>query len=158
MESSLFRYYESPLGILVLGERDGRLCLCDWPGRVKLPEGCKEGTSELIERASAQLNEYFEGKRRQFDVRTVLSGTDFQMKVWNELLAVPYGETVSYGELACRIGMPKAVRVVANAVGANMLSIFVPCHRVIGSDSSLTGYRGGLDVKLKLLRLEGILF
>ena len=84
-------------------------------------------------------------------------GTDFQKTVWNELLKIPFGTTVSYGEMARRIGMPKAVRAVANANGANAISILAPCHRVIGSDHSLTGYGGGLDVKRALLELEGIL-
>ena len=81
-------------------------------------------------------------------------GTDFQKTVWNELLNIPYGHTVSYGEIARRIGMPKAVRAVANANGANSISIFAPCHRVIGSDNSLTGYGGGINAKRMLLELE----
>ena len=81
-------------------------------------------------------------------------GTDFQKAVWNELLKIPFGKTVSYGEMALRIGMPKAVRAVANANGANSISIFAPCHRVIGSDRSLTGYGGGLSAKKFLLELE----
>ena len=83
-------------------------------------------------------------------------GTDFQKKVWSELLKIPFGETISYGKMATRIGMPKAVRAVANANGANAISIFAPCHRVIGSDHSLTGYGGGLDAKRELLELEGV--
>lgn len=86
----------------------------------------------------------------------MFAGTDFQKTVWNELLKIPFGNTISYAEMARRIGMPKAVRAVANANGANSISIFAPCHRVIGSDHSLTGYGGGLDAKRTLLKLEGI--
>ncbi len=118
----------------------------------------KEGVSELTARAARQLDEYFTGKRRTFDIPLLFTGTDFQQKVWNELLHIPFGTTVSYGEMARRIDMPKAVRAVANANGANSISIFAPCHRVIGSDHSLTGYGGGLDTKQKLLELEGVFF
>ena len=93
-----------------------------------------------------------------FDVPLLFVGTDFQKTVWNELLNIPFGTTVSYGEMARRIGMPKAVRAVANANGANAMSIFVPCHRVIGSNRSLTGYGGGLEAKRKMLELEGLYF
>lgn len=114
----------------------------------------QEGTCEVIETAANQLDEYFAGKRKTFDVPLLFVGTDFQKKVWNDLLHIPYGETVSYGEMAARIGIPKAVRAVANANGANAISIFAPCHRVIGSDKSLTGYSGGLEAKKYLLNLE----
>ena len=117
----------------------------------------EEGTSEVIEKAVRQLDDFFAGKRKEFDVPLLFVGTDFQKTVWNELLKIPFGTTVSYGEMARRIGMPKAVRAVANANGANAISILAPCHRVIGSDHSLTGYGGGLDVKRTLLELEGVL-
>ena len=117
----------------------------------------EEGASETIGKAAGQLDEFFAGRRRTFDVPLLLVGTDFQKTVWRELLKIPFGTTVSYGEMARRIGMPKAVRAVANANGANALSLFVPCHRVIGSDRSLTGYAGGLDVKRALLEREGFL-
>ena len=92
----------------------------------------------------------------QFDIPMLFAGTDFQKKVWHKLLEIPYGVTISYGELATQLGMPKAVRAVANANGANAISIIVPCHRVIGSDHSLTGYGGGLAAKKKLLELESV--
>ena len=117
----------------------------------------EEGTSEVIEQALLQLDEFFAGKRREFDVPLLFVGTDFQKTVWNELLKIPFGKTISYGEMAQRIGLPKAVRAVANANGANSMSIFAPCHRVIGSDRSLTGYGGGLAAKQMLLELEGVL-
>jgi methylated-DNA-[protein]-cysteine S-methyltransferase len=102
-----------------------------------------------------ELEEYFAGKRKRFDVQLGAQGTDFQRVVWRALVAIPYGETVSYGELARRIGHPQASRAVGLANGANPLPIIVPCHRVIGSNGSLTGFGGGLDVKRKLLELEG---
>ena len=114
------------------------------------------GTSEVIEKAARQLDEFFAGKRKEFDVPLLFVGTDFQKTVWNELLEIPFGKTVSYGEMAKRLDIPNAVRAVANANGANALSIFVPCHRVIGSDRSLTGYGGGLTAKKYLLELESI--
>lgn len=157
--------YESPCGTLLLGSFDDKLCLCDWQvekhrdhvnRRLKriLNAEFEEGTSEVIEKAVKQLDEFFSGQRREFDVPLLFTGTDFQKTVWNELLEIPFGMTVSYGEMARRIGMPKAVRAVANANGANSMSIFAPCHRVIGSDRSLTGYGGGLAAKQFLLELE----
>lgn len=159
--------YESPCGILLLGSYEDKLCLCDWQKekphdyigkRLKrfLQTDFEEGTSEVIEKAVRQLDDFFAGKRKEFDVPLLFVGTDFQKTVWNELLKIPFGTTVSYGEMARRIGMPKAVRAVANANGANAISILAPCHRVIGSDHSLTGYGGGLDVKRTLLELEGV--
>lgn len=160
--------YEAPCGQLLLGSFGEHLCLCDWQvdknrrdgvnRRLQrlLNAGFEEGTSAVIETAEKQLNEFFAGKRRAFSVPLLFAGTDFQKAVWNELLKVPFGRTVSYGEMARRIGMPKAVRAVANANGANTMSIFAPCHRVIGSDGSLTGYGGGLAVKRFLLALEGV--
>ena len=160
--------YESPCGILLLGSYEDKLCLCDWQKekhhdyvsrRLKrfLQTDFEEGTSEVIEKAVRQLDDFFAGKRKEFDVPLLFVGTDFQKTVWHELLKIPFGTTVSYGEMARRIGMPKAVRAVANANGANAISILAPCHRVIGSDHSLTGYGGGLDVKRTLLELEGVL-
>lgn len=158
--------YDAPCGVLMLGSFGGQLCLCDWQvekhrdhvdRRLKkiLNAEFEEGSSDVIEKAVWQLDEYFVGKRRNFDVPLLFVGTDFQKTVWNELLTIPFGQTLSYGDLARRIGMPKAVRAVANANGANSISIFAPCHRVIGSDRSLTGYGGGLDAKRYLLALEG---
>lgn len=162
------RRYESPCGILMLGSFDDKLCLCDWQvekhrdhvdRRLKrmLNAEFEEGTSEVIDKAIKQLDEFFAGQRKIFDIPLLFVGTDFQKTVWNELLKIPFGKTVSYGEMARRIGMPKAVRAVANANGANSMSIFAPCHRVIGSDHSLTGYGGGLDAKRTLLKLEGVI-
>lgn len=107
-----------------------------------------------MEIANKQLDEYFHRERRDFDIPLLFVGTDFQKKVWNELLNIPYGTSISYAEMSRRLGVPKAVRALANANGANALSVIVPCHRVIGSDGSLTGYGGGLERKRFLLDLE----
>lgn len=167
MDVIITREYEAPCGGLLLGAYGDELCLCDWQVErhrglidrrlVKvLKADMQEGSSAVIERAVTQLDEYFAGERREFDVPLMFVGTEFQKRVWRELLNVPYGATVSYGEMARRIGMPTAVRAVANANGANSISIFAPCHRVIGSDNSLTGYGGGIEAKRWLLELEGL--
>ncbi len=164
----LIKRYESPCGPLLLGSFDEKLCLCDWQVEKHHAPVCRrlkrlldaefeENTSEVTEKAARQLGEFFDRKRRRFDIPLLFVGTDFQKTVWNELLKIPFGQTVSYGEMARRIGKPRAVRAVANANGANPMSIFVPCHRVIGSDHSLTGYGGGLATKQRLLELEGVL-
>jgi methylated-DNA-[protein]-cysteine S-methyltransferase len=101
-----------------------------------------------------QLQDYFRGELKEFDVRVSLEGTAFQLGVWNTLRTIPYGETISYAQLAERIGKPKAVRAVGLANGSNPIPIIIPCHRVIGSDGSLTGFGGGLPNKKKLLALE----
>lgn len=161
----LTNLYESPCGSLILGSFGDKLCLCDWQveqqrnhvmQRLKriLHAELEEGTSEIIAEARRQLDEFFVRQRREFDLPLLFVGTEFQKTVWNELLKIPYGETTSYAQIARSIGKPKAVRAVANANGANAMSIIVPCHRVIGSDHSLTGYGGGLNIKRMLLDLE----
>ena len=107
--------------------------------------------SEIVIR---QLEEYFDGKRKEFDLPLILEGTEFQLLVWRNLQKIPYGETVSYGQLARRIGSPEAARAVGLANGSNPIPIIIPCHRVIGSNGDLTGFGGGLPVKKKLLALE----
>ena len=165
MNKIVIKHYHSPVGELLIGSFEGRLCLCDWvdgrkrsrnESRMKaaLKAEFEEGSSEIIERAIKELKEYFEGRRREFDVPLLFTGSQFQNRVWTELQKIPYGSTVSYGEIARRIGRPKSVRAVANANAANPISILVPCHRVIGSDGSLTGYGGGLHAKEWLLDTE----
>lgn len=157
--------YDAPCGRLVLGAFANRLCLCDWvqgkhreqnEQRLKriLSADFRTGSSSLLDAAASQLGEYFARQRRGFDIPLLFAGTGFQKKVWQALLEIPYGATVSYSGLAVCIGLPCAVRAVANANGANAISIFAPCHRVIGSDNSLTGYAGGLQAKQFLLNLE----
>ncbi len=159
------RLYDAPCGHLLLGSFGDSLCLCDWltgqrhnliVRRLSRNLGAcfAEGTSPLLEAAAAQLDEYFSGRRRVFDLPLLFTGTEFQKAVWLRLMTIPYGETISYGAMASELGMPKSVRAVANANGANAISVFAPCHRVIGADRSLTGYGGGLAVKRYLLDLE----
>lgn len=163
----LTQLFHAPCGVLVLGSIDSQLCLCDWlvePHRdhvdrrltKALQAEMREGPSAVTERTAAELGEYFAGQRRSFDIPLRLVGTPFQQMVWRSLLDIAYGQTRSYADIARSIGRPTSVRAVANANGANALSILVPCHRVIGSDRSLTGYGGGLEAKHYLLTLEGI--
>ena len=118
------------------------------------PEQCRTFIPEVLQRTVRELDEYFRGERREFDIPLLLAGSDFQKRVWQQLPSIPYAQTASYGELATAIGSPRSVRAVANANGANAISIILPCHRVIGSDGSLTGYGGGLRAKQYLLDLE----
>ena len=111
--------------------------------------------SGIVELALDQIIEYLGGQRREFDLPLDLRGTEFQRRVWSAVAGIPYGETRTYTDIARAIGKPKAVRAVGAANGANPLPLVVPCHRVLGSDGSLTGYGGGLDVKQKLLEMEG---
>lgn len=165
MQTILIQYYQSPCGELILGSFEDRLCLCDWVNEKRrsmidkriqksLEAGYEAGSSEVIAKAVVRLDEYFARKRKTFDIPLLLVGTEFQKSVWQELQNIPYGKTLSYGELSQRLGEPKAVRAVAAANGANPISIFVPCHRVIGRDHKLTGYAGGLAAKKELLELE----
>jgi methylated-DNA-[protein]-cysteine S-methyltransferase len=158
---------KSKIGELIVGSHEDRLCLMDYryrrmrtavDNRIRkiLNADYKENSSPVIEHAVSQLNEYLKGERKDFDIPLMMAGTDFQKTVWNNLLKIPYGKTCSYIELADTIGDKKAVRAVASANGANAVSIIIPCHRVIGSDGSLTGYAGGLAVKKRLLKLEGV--
>lgn len=157
--------YSSPLGELLLGAYDGKLCMCDWvcnPRRELIDRRLQrymnavfvEGCDSVIDAAAMQLDEYFERKRSSFDIGLLFAGTPFQQRVWQELLRIPYGTTISYAEQARRIGSPAAVRAVAAANAVNAISIFVPCHRVTGADGSLTGYAGGIDTKRYLINLE----
>ncbi|MDR1407868.1 MAG: methylated-DNA--[protein]-cysteine S-methyltransferase [Tannerella sp.] len=159
------QHYESPCGKLLLGSCDDKLCLCNWQGkrhrqivderiRNGLQASFEEGVSDVTANAAVQLDEYFGGKRTVFDMPLLFVGTDFQQSVWQLLPEIPYGQTLSYAALSLRLGRPEAVRAVANANGANALSIFVPCHRVIGSNDRLTGYGGGLAAKMFLIKLE----
>lgn len=112
--------------------------------------------SEACDAVARQLDEFFAGRRKEFDLRLAPAGTPFQLSVWNALASIPYGRTVSYAEIAQQIGRPKAVRAVGAANGANPIPIILPCHRVIGSNGSLTGYGGGIEKKEWLLRFENV--
>lgn len=157
--------YKSPLGELVLCSVGDKLCLCDWKYRKMRQQidqriqkyyqsEFEDNLSDVIQKTIVQLEEYFNKNRTEFDIPLDLVGTDFQIKVWNELISIPYSNTLSYLQLSIKLGDPKAIRAVATAIGANGISIIVPCHRIIGSDGNLVGYAGGLNAKKKLLNLE----
>ncbi len=144
--------YEGPFGTLHLVADGDELVALSLPDR-PAPDG-PPGKSAVLARTARQLDEYFAGKRREFDLPLAPEGTAFQQRVWRELLKIPYGETWSYGELARAIGRPAAARAVGAANGKNPIAIIVPCHRVIGADGSLTGYGGGMPTKQWLLAHE----
>jgi len=147
---------DTPIGPLLLagGQTGLRLLSFAASRRAQKPNpGWQEKRSSFTD-VIQQLDEYFCGKRREFEVPLALDGTEFQLRVWNRLLQIPYGETLAYGQLAREIGAPRAARAVGLANGANPIPIIVPCHRVIGSNGSPTGFGGGLPLKNRLLALE----
>ena len=157
--------WDSPIGLIRLVSVDEKLIMCDWIdnhhhqskfAKFKRIIGlnCIESESAVIIKTKSEILEYLNGERQSFDIPLHFIGTDLQQAVANELLKIPYGQTISYSELAKRIGRPTATRAVVNAVGYNPLSILIPCHRIIGSNGSLTGYGGGLDRKRKFLTIE----
>ena len=141
--------YSSPIGPIFLRECNGFLVSAHFSA-----EGDDTPPTPLLARAARELDEYFSLRRQTFDLPLAPAGTPFQRKVWAELQKIPYGVTISYGELARRIGQPTASRAVGMANHRNPLAIFIPCHRVIGADGSLTGYGAGVEVKRFLLDLE----
>ncbi len=143
----------TPLGEMALGEEGGKISRL-WLRAQDAPEAEPDSPTPLLRQAARQLEEYFAGRRKVFDLPLNPQGTPFQQKVWRALCAVPYGQTASYGRIAAAVGSPKACRAVGMANHANPIAIFIPCHRIIGSDGSLTGYGGGLDIKRALLALE----
>jgi methylated-DNA-[protein]-cysteine S-methyltransferase len=156
--SLAYKIIESPVGKLKLVASDQGLVAILWehdsPRRVRLSELTESEQHPVLVKTERQLGEYFAGKRKEFSVALDMRGTDFQKNVWEALLAIPFGETRSYGQLAKQLGNPKASRAVGAANGKNPVSIIVPCHRVIGSSGKLTGFAGGLDTKARLLQLE----
>lgn len=149
-------YLDTPIGELLLAGEDGALAMIGFPkGSMRRdPEAEWIYNEKPLANARQQLEEYFAGDRKDFDLPLKIEGTEFQVSVLKALQEIPYGQTVSYGEIARRIGRPKAVRAVGAANGRNPIPIVVPCHRVIGSSGDLTGFGGGLDTKEALLRLE----
>jgi methylated-DNA-[protein]-cysteine S-methyltransferase len=149
---------ESPIGRLKLVASDGGLVAILWekdnPRRVRLSDLVANNQHPVLVETERQLGEYFAGKRKTFSIALDLRGTRFQKDVWEALLAIPFGETRSYGQLAKQLGNPRATRAVGAANGKNPVSIIVPCHRVIGSSGKLTGFAGGLNAKARLLSLE----
>lgn len=163
--SIITKHFSTPFGKLILGSYESKLCLCDWEYRKSrstideriqktLQSQYATGNSEIIEKTITQLEEYFRRERYEFEIPLLLIGTDFQKKVWKFLQQIPYGETWSYKQLAQAMDNPMGIRAIANANGANAISIIIPCHRIIGSDGKLVGYAGGLQAKKKLLQLE----
>lgn len=150
--------YKSPLGKIRIEAEENKITKVSFVSEAVTEEKPNEATLEC----KKQLQEYFDGKRQKFEIDYKLQGTEFQCKVWEELLKIPYGKVVAYKDVAERIGNKKGVRAVANAIGSNNLLIIVPCHRVIGSNGKPTGFSGktddktGLELKQELLELEGI--
>lgn len=159
--------YDFPCGRLIIGSYDEQLCLCSYADsnnhphnlvvnrlRRLLKTNLTWGDSPINEKTILQLDEYFSGSRTTFDIPLLYPGTEFQRRSWEALIRIPYGTTLSYAQQATNVGNPKAVRAVASANHANAIAIIIPCHRVIGSNNTLTGYAGGLDIKRYLLDLE----
>lgn len=157
--------YLSPCGELILGSYGDQLCLCDWMTskqrnhtdlelRRVLKAEMKAEPSAITRKAACELDEYFHGQRKSFDLPLLFVGTPFQKSVWETLLRVPYGETRSYAWMAKEMGNDHAVRAVGHANGCNPIVIFAPCHRIVGANGCLTGYAGGLSAKQFLLDLE----
>ncbi|TNF82870.1 methylated-DNA--[protein]-cysteine S-methyltransferase [Pseudomonas sp. ICMP22404] len=154
-----YKTIPSPVGQLILVARGARLAAILWENE-RLNRVCLGPLEEdihhpMLEETERQLMEYFAGQRRRFELELDFVGTDFQKRVWQALLTIPFGETRSYRDIAIQIGQPTAVRAVGAANGRNPISIIAPCHRVIGSSGSLTGFAGGLAAKQWLLSLEG---
>jgi methylated-DNA-[protein]-cysteine S-methyltransferase len=156
--SLVYKTMQSPVGELKLVASDEGLVAILWendrPNRVRLGELVENKKHPVLLETERQLREYFAGKRKKFSVALDMRGTRFQKDVWEALLAIPFGETRSYGQLAKQLGNPRATRAVGAANGRNPVSIIVPCHRVIGSSGKLTGFAGGLETKAQLLGLE----
>jgi len=169
MKQINIQYYKTKYAHFILGSFDNKLCLLDFRYRKmrssvdnRLQKGLNaefvEQDDPILQETRKQIDEYFNMQRKEFDIPLLTVGSDFQKDVWTMLLKVPYGTTSTYAQLAQAIGNQKAVRAVANANGANAISLVIPCHRIIGSDGTLTGYGGGLALKEKLLKLENNLF
>jgi len=147
-------HFNSPVGILEITADDkaitGVAILKNYSGEMQI------STNPVIVETCRQLDEYFDGKRKTFDLSLSLKGTDFQQTVWKQLQEIPYGQTISYSLLAKAIGRPKACRAVGSANGKNPIPIIIPCHRVIAANGALGGYSSGLDTKIQLLELENV--
>ncbi|ARD85386.1 methylated-DNA-[protein]-cysteine S-methyltransferase [Ferroplasma acidiphilum] len=159
------QYFKTKIGELILGSFEGNLCILDFrhskkrttiDNRIKtgLKANFLEEEDEILAETKKQVAEYLDGNRKEFYIPLLMVGTDFQKNVWNALLKIPYGTTISYLQLAENIGNAKAVRAVANADGANAMAVIIPCHRVIESNGGLGGYGGGVAIKKQLLELE----
>lgn len=143
-------FYESPIGFIKITSDDTFVIRCKFVDK----EGISTELPDILSRALAQVDEYFCKERTEFDLLIAPPGTEFQQKVWLELLRIPYGESISYKELASRIGKDSAVRAIGYANSMNPINLIIPCHRVIGTEGGLVGYRGGLERKKWLLEFE----
>ena len=157
-KAHVYKTVATPVGALTLVGSDRGLAAILWendkPGRVRLSLTARDDNHPVLLETQRQLGEYFAGQRQRFSVKLDFTGTDFQKQVWRALLAIPFGQTRSYGQIAAQLDNPKAVRAVGAANGKNPISIIAPCHRVIGANGALTGFAGGLDAKKTLLALE----
>lgn len=154
MNELYYTYYQSPIGMLKIAGTDNYIAELSFIDKQEQVIHGEPGVSEIMHQCTEQLIEFFSGKRKNFDLPVHQPGTFFQQKVWGELIQIPYGKTISYLELSRRIGDEKAIRAVGATNGKNKIAIIIPCHRVIGSDKSLTGYAGGLWRKKWLLQHE----
>jgi methylated-DNA-[protein]-cysteine S-methyltransferase len=150
MNKKYYGYYKSPIGILEIITSDTAILSAMFVDEVK--ETMED--TEILKEAIKQFDEYFRGTRKDFNIKCEVQGTEFQKKAWKALMEIPYGETRSYKQQAIQIGNEKATRAIGNANSKNLISIIIPCHRVIGSNNSLTGYAGGLNRKKWLLEHE----
>lgn len=161
----VYKFLKSPLGKLIVGSTSKGCCMIGFNGsnsfnniisqiKIRHSLNTEKGSNQILDKLEKELKAYFNGNLTSFSVPIDMKGTTFQMKVWKQLCTIPYGETISYGDLADLIGNPKAVRAVGHANGNNPIPIVVPCHRVIASDGKLQGYGGGLWRKKILLMLE----
>ncbi|MGE5627018.1 MAG: methylated-DNA--[protein]-cysteine S-methyltransferase [Solirubrobacterales bacterium] len=146
--------YDSPIGKILIADNGEKITNIYFKDETFIKEDWKVNETELIKKTYNELIEYFNGKRKSFDIPLAPIGTEFQMKCWKALQEIPYGETKTYGEIAEIIGNPKASRAVGSSNNKNPISIIIPCHRVIGANGKLVGYAGGLHVKEYLLNLE----
>lgn len=147
-------FYDTPIGRVAIAEEEGKLVEFHFERKAGALGGVNVRETPVHQEAHRQLLEYFGGVRKKFELPLSPKGTAFQMKVWQALTEIPYGETRTYGQIAALTGNPKASRAVGLANNRNPIALFIPCHRVIGSDGKLVGFGGGLDVKEYLLRLE----
>lgn len=146
----MYQYsYDTPIGKLYIAEKNDTIIKVSF-----FPVINEEKETSLIKETYNELCEYFKGQRKTFNIPISLQGTEFQLKIWQELSKIPYGETRCYKDIACAVGNPKASRAVGMANNKNPIAIIIPCHRVIGSNGNLTGYAGGLGIKEKLLAIE----
>jgi methylated-DNA-[protein]-cysteine S-methyltransferase len=154
MQNVYYTYYQSPVGLLKIGGTDNYICELSFVDNKEQVTHGEPGISEIMHQCTEELIEFFNGKRRSFDIPVYQEGTAFQQRVWGELLNIPFGKTISYLELAKHLGDIKIIRAAASTSGKNKIAIVIPCHRVIGSDKSLVGYGGGLWRKKWLLQHE----